>query len=386
MGGDNKPPMIIAGILGIKIGTSGPVTVCASRTSLWAQEEAFQSRGGAGENNQFSDDITPQNKVDELSLLFRGRFTADTMAMLKDFATNKLPDIVFRDFIKRQLESYEGGDNLNENENENENDGKKYPTNGQKKCAAHAGYYHCRYKEGLHPPERYEQKNMEHLYKTGFSNIIAGDFQVSERSMGTLGVEFVYCVDNYVDGKGVVSRFDCKKRDKCDGKTTEASEDGKGVGGAKWSGCFRVTDPDTFMKKIKAAYEGEKRNKGNNWTSSLHDRTAKLIRQYVKDRTLSSWDGTPGLHAEVQALNDYYHAMDLEDAFLPSITDKEQPSADKDRFSKINKKKVSRAYIFTARLAPQKKGKVEDFMACANCSGIIPHDKDNIVIPTGRID
>ncbi|WP_080439085.1 filamentous hemagglutinin N-terminal domain-containing protein [Burkholderia ubonensis] len=116
---------------------------------------------------------------------------------------------------------------------------------------------------------------------------------------------------------------------------------------------FVITDQSVFMTAVKGAY----RDAGQ----TLNSQTAQQIQGYISSHaSFPTMAGVPGLHAEVQSLNYIYNSVP-------------NPAS-------INLADVNIATIKLGRtsLAGNQGGA---FMACKNCSGIIP-SKVNVV--TGR--
>ncbi|WP_080422084.1 filamentous hemagglutinin N-terminal domain-containing protein [Burkholderia ubonensis] len=116
---------------------------------------------------------------------------------------------------------------------------------------------------------------------------------------------------------------------------------------------FAITDQSVFMTAVKGAY----RDAGQ----TLNSQTAQQIQGYISSHaSFPTMAGVPGLHAEVQSLNYIYNSVP-------------NPAS-------INLADVNIATIKLGRtsLAGNQGGA---FMACKNCSGIIP-SKVNVV--TGR--
>ncbi|WP_080422788.1 filamentous hemagglutinin N-terminal domain-containing protein [Burkholderia ubonensis] len=116
---------------------------------------------------------------------------------------------------------------------------------------------------------------------------------------------------------------------------------------------FVITDQSVFMTAVKGAY----RDAGQ----TLNSQTAQQIQGYISSHaSFPTMAGVPGLHAEVQSLNYIYNSVPN-----PAL---------------INLADVNIATIKLGRtsLAGNQGGA---FMACKNCSGIIP-SKVNVV--TGR--
>jgi hypothetical protein len=110
-----------------------------------------------------------------------------------------------------------------------------------------------------------------------------------------------------------------------------------------------IDDIDEYMYNIKDLYK----DSGN----ILHEKIAKSIRLYIKNNSgnLSTFDGNPGLHAEVQAVNAQLH----------------------------KNTKLEDISVATYKLAPtdHKKNSIQGgkFPACSNCAGIIKSLKVKII-------
>ncbi|WP_080431866.1 filamentous hemagglutinin N-terminal domain-containing protein [Burkholderia ubonensis] len=116
---------------------------------------------------------------------------------------------------------------------------------------------------------------------------------------------------------------------------------------------FVITDQSVFMTAVKGAY----RDAGQ----TLNSQTAQQIQGYISSHaSFPTMAGVPGLHAEVQSLNYIYNSVP--NPALISLAD-------------VN---IATIKLGRTSLAGNQGGA---FMACKNCSGIIP-SKVNVV--TGR--
>ncbi|MGF6190443.1 YwqJ-related putative deaminase [Serratia sp. 2723] len=127
------------------------------------------------------------------------------------------------------------------------------------------------------------------------------------------------------------------------------------VGGEKLR--YKVSDVEAYMKEVHRLY-----TKSEN---PMHAEIDKRIRDFLKnnDYELSVFDGLPGLHAEVQALNAMINELNKSKGGSFNLSDA-----------------LSNTHIFTRRLV----GKLnQEFPACYNCSGILSGLEK---VPTRKVD
>ncbi len=131
-----------------------------------------------------------------------------------------------------------------------------------------------------------------------------------------------------------------------------------GAQAAETKGEFHIPDHDAFIQGVSDAYAAA--------GQSLHALTEQNIRDYLTNteahgHTFANFAGVPGLHAEVQAMNDLYNK-------LP------------DPAAAVENKELA---VVTYKLAKTSKGGEQggEFLACSNCGGIIP---ENVNVVTGR--
>lgn len=105
---------------------------------------------------------------------------------------------------------------------------------------------------------------------------------------------------------------------------------------------IRITDPDAYVRFVESKYADA--------GQTLNPKTKELIRNYItgqEGKPLSSFDGAPGLHAEIQAFNDVVNKLDAKG--VPYT--------------------MSDIQVATRKLAD---GTGNPFPACDNCAGILP--------------
>ena len=105
---------------------------------------------------------------------------------------------------------------------------------------------------------------------------------------------------------------------------------------------LRVTDSDAYLSFVESKYTGA--------GQTLNPKTRELIRAYVDNpanQPLSSFDGAPGLHAEIQAFNDVVNQLDARGVDYT----------------------MSDIQVATRKLSDRTG---DPFPACSNCAGILP--------------
>ena len=117
---------------------------------------------------------------------------------------------------------------------------------------------------------------------------------------------------------------------------------------------FKITDTDAYIEYISETYD--------NAGQKLNDKTVELIKGHInhnKEQPYSPMTGYPGLHAEVQAVNDVFNHLQANNV-------------------KLDEKALSNVQVATYKL--QKDGKKatpvtqvqgKEFVACKNCKGIL---------------
>lgn len=121
-------------------------------------------------------------------------------------------------------------------------------------------------------------------------------------------------------------------------------------------GNYRVVDPQAFMQGIEQRYEAG--------AVALHDYTRQRITSHLANSNyvIPIKAGIAGLHAEVQALNDWIS----------------RPAE-----GRKTEQVIADSFVFTQRLVGIPTGQnVVDFPACYNCSGILP---PTLNVMTGRL-
>ncbi|WP_431686418.1 LysM peptidoglycan-binding domain-containing protein [Hahella sp. NBU794] len=110
---------------------------------------------------------------------------------------------------------------------------------------------------------------------------------------------------------------------------------------------FRITDVDKYMHQVRKRYET-----AGPESEPLNANAESLIREYIGaagEKVFSTDFGIPGLHAEVRAANSLFNKLSQQSLVL--------------------KEKIQVATV-NITSNPVKQGK--DFVACQNCSGILP--------------
>jgi len=95
----------------------------------------------------------------------------------------------------------------------------------------------------------------------------------------------------------------------------------------------------------------------------LHPKLEGVIRAYVKDRVLVSRNGMPGLHAEVQALNEAFHTLTKQGRALTEA-------------------ELGGIEIATYRTSGKKKGR--PFSRCENCQALVKSPPIKILTDGGN--
>jgi hypothetical protein len=107
---------------------------------------------------------------------------------------------------------------------------------------------------------------------------------------------------------------------------------------------FTIADPEAFMKRVRGLYA----EPGNPLNPMIDRRILEYIVDGPRLKLFSTKDGIPGLHAEIQAVNDILNKMPM--------------SSDLD---------LTKIKVATVKLSPGE-GQGEPFPACKNCGSILP--------------
>ena len=134
-----------------------------------------------------------------------------------------------------------------------------------------------------------------------------------------------------------------------EGKNAVANRIGEGKPLARYSSTeFKIKDLDEYIDHLKEFYTGQHPR------ISLHPEMEKMIRNYIEARKgiILERAGPPGMHAEVVAVNDLFHRMDVAGLSI------------QDNLEKIS---VVTFYVQGS------KNRGNHFPACTNCRNILSH-------------
>ena len=130
----------------------------------------------------------------------------------------------------------------------------------------------------------------------------------------------------------------------------------QGIAGDKSQ--FTIPDHDAFIEGVSDTYAKAGQVLNPLMADNIRD---FLVKTEAKGETFANFAGVPGLHAEVQAVNDLYNKLD-------------------DPAAALKNKEIA---VATYKLGKTSGGCHQggEFLACSNCGGIIPEDVD---VVTGR--